>query len=333
MSIALPSAPAPANRTHSETAAHHLLPQVPRARPLDTAGAVRDRLAGTRYAVLDAVYVTDEDAHLIGLVPLTDLMAAAPAQPLSEIMDPQPPRARPELDQEQVASLALRSRVSAVPVVDQHERLLGVVPAATLIDILRREHIEDMHRLVGIHQRARQAVQAIDAPPLRRASERLPWLLVGLAGSGLATLVMARFEQALASQLAVAFFVPGIVYLADAIGTQSEAVAVRGLSFNQTSVVRLVLGEFGTGLLIGLCLALLALPVVWFAFGSPPLAVAVATAIVVAGGTATSIGLLLPWLLSRLGVDPALGSGPVATIIQDVLSLLVYFGLVTVLVT
>jgi magnesium transporter len=293
---------------------------------------VRARLAGTRYAVLDAVYITDDDAHLIGRVPLTDLMAASAAQPLGELMDPQPPRVRPNLDQEQVASLALQSGVPAVPVVDHSDRLLGVVPAATIIEILRREHIEDLHRLVGIHQHTQRATHAIDAPPLRRARERLPWLLVGLIGSGLATLVMARFEQALTNQLAVAFFVPGIVYLADAIGTQSEAVAVRGLSFNQTSLVHLVLGEFGTGLLIGLTLALLALPVIWLAFGSLALAVAVAAAIVAAGGTATSIGLLLPWLLSRMGVDPALGSGPVATIIQDVLSLLVYFALVTLLI-
>lgn len=246
-------------------------------------------------------------------------------------MDAQPPSVHPEEDQERVATLAIRARVAAVPVVDSRGRLLGVVPPEALIEILRREHIEDLQRFIGIHQHRNQAVHALAASPLIRARERLPWLLVGLLGSILATFIVSRFETALSAQLAIAFFVPGIVYLADAIGTQSEAVAVRGLSFNNSSLWHLICGEFGTGLVIGVTLAALALPVAWYAFGSFHLAAAVAGAIVVAGAAATSIGLFLPWLLSRAGLDPALGSGPVATIIQDVLSLLVYFSLVTLL--
>jgi magnesium transporter len=169
-----------------------------------------------------------------------------------------------------------------------------------------------------------------------RARARLPWLLVGLAGSVAATLVMARFEHALAAQLAIAFFVPGIVYLADAIGTQSEAIAVRSLSLNHLghlgSLRRVLLGELATGFLLGAALALLAFPVVLAVFGQAWLAAAVALALIAAGTSATTVGMLLPWLLARLGFDPALGSGPVATIIQDVLSLLVYLGVVSALV-
>jgi magnesium transporter len=316
----------------AESAAQHLVARVPRARAHETAGAVHGRLAGAHYDAVDAVYVTDDSERLIGLVRLTDLFAASPAQPLAELMDATPPRVLPQEDQEHVASLAIRARIAAVPVVDANDRLLGVVPAQALIDILRREHIEDLHRLVGIGQHQAQAVHALVASPFTRARERLPWLFVGLGGSVLATFIMSRFEQALAAQLAIAFFVPGIVYLADAIGTQSEAVAVRGLSFNNNSLWRLVAGELGTGLVIGLCLAAFALPLAWFGFGDLRLAAAVALAILAAGAAATSIGLALPWLLSRLGFDPAFGSGPLATIIQDVLSLLVYFGLVVALV-
>jgi magnesium transporter len=315
-----------------ETAAQHLVTRVPRARPQDRVGDVQARLAGARYEVLDTVYVIDDGARLIGLVPLTELMAAAPAQPLAEIMHATPPKVLPDMDQEHVASLAIDADLSAVPVVDTAGQLLGCVPAQALITILRREHIEDMQRFVGIHQNNSQALHALCAAPLTRARERLPWLLVGLAGSIIATFIMSRFEQTLAAQLTIAFFVPGIVYLADAIGTQSEAIAVRGLSFNHASLWRLVLGELATGMLIGLALGLLALPVAWLAFGDLRLAAAVALSILAAGAAATSIGLLLPWLLARTGIDPALGSGPVATIIQDVLSLLVYFTMVTELV-
>jgi magnesium transporter len=219
-----------------------------------------------------------------------------------------------------------------MPVVDAAGRLVGVVGPHELMDVLRREHVEDLHRLAGITRETTQAREAIEAPPLRRARHRLPWLLVGLVGSAIATAVVARFESALAAKPALAFFVPGLVYLADAIGTQSEAVAVRGLSLSRSGVVPLLGGELRTGALIGLVLAALALPMVWAVFGEIRLAVAVALALGAASTIAAMLGLVLPWLLSRLRLDPAYGSGPLATIIQDVLSLLIYFGFVSIVV-
>jgi magnesium transporter len=156
--------------------------------------------------------------------------------------------------------------------------------------------------------------------------------LLGLAGSMLATYIVARFETALSMSPAIAFFVPGLVYLADAIGTQSEAVAVRGLSLSHARLSSLVGGEVRTGLMIGLVLGGLTFPCVWLAFGDLQLAVAVAGALLAAGCIATTIGLLLPWLLGRLGSDPAYGSGPLATIIQDLLSLLTYFAIVSAVI-
>lgn len=127
-----------------------------------------------------------------------------------------------------------------------------------------------------------QAREAIEAPPLRRLRHRLPWLLLGLLGSSLATVVVARFETLLLAAPAVAFFVPGLVYLADAIGTQTEAVAVRGLSLSHSRLSALVGGEVRTGLLIGLVMGGLTLPGVWLVCGDPRLAFAVAGALVVA---------------------------------------------------
>ena len=152
-----------------------------------------------------------------------------------------------------------------------------------------------------------------------------------MAGSALATAMMARFESALAAHIAVVFFIPAIVYLADAVGTQSEAVAVRGLSLTGADLAPLLAGEFGTGILIGLVLGMLAFLLVWLSFGSAALAMTVAIALVVASSVATTIGFLLPWLFARLGYDPAMGSGPVGTVVQDVLSLLIYFQLAAVL--
>lgn len=222
--------------------------------------------------------------------------------------------------------------VTAMPVVDEAGRLVGVVGPAQLMNILRREHVEDLHRLAGITRESDHAREAIEEHPMRRVRHRLPWLIVGLGGSMVATFVVARFKSALAAKPAIAFFVPGLVYLADAIGTQSEAVAVRGLSLSHAGLAKLLGGELRTGALVGLVLALLAFPMVWLVFGELSLAAAVTLALARASILASGLGLLLPWLLARTGADPAYGSGPLATIIQDVLSLLIYFSCVSLIV-
>jgi magnesium transporter len=176
-------------------------------------------------------------------------------------------------------------------------------------------------------------VAALEAPLGYRVRRRLPWLLVGLLGSVLATAVMAYFEHALEEQIAVAFFVPALVYLADAIGTQSEAIAVRGLSLSHTAIRTLLVGEVATGMTIGLVLGAVAFPLVLAGFGNARLAAAVAVSLFAAATVAAALGLVLPWLFGRLGTDPAFGSGPVGTIIQDVLTLVIYFSVVTLLLT
>lgn len=263
---------------------------------------------------------------------MTALLASEPEQALHGLKREVPAAVSPEMDQERAASIAIRHRMAAIPVVDADARLLGVLPPEALMEVLRAEHLEDLQRLSGVHRDQQMARDAIDAPLLRRARERLPWLLIGLAGSALVTVTMAGFEATLASSVAVAFFVPGIVYLADAIGTQTEAAAVRGLSLVHEPLPHLVWGELRTGLLMGITLASIALPAVWLAFGELPLALAVAGALLTAGGVATTIGLLLPWLLWRTGRDPAYGSGPLATVIQDVLSILIYLSIMSLAV-
>jgi magnesium transporter len=309
----------------TETAGTHLVRHVPRARADDRVDEVLDALRGEAYADVDAVYVVDAVGRLRGLVTLPSLLTAREDRPLSELMEAEAPHARIGDDQERVATLAVEYALTSVPVTGEDEVLLGVVPARALIDVLRREHEEDIHRLAGFTGGSQQARDALSEPPLRRLRHRLPWLIVGLAGSMIATLVVASFEGALEQRVAIAFFVPAIVYLADAIGTQTEAIAVRSLSLGPFRIGRMLWQEMGTGLLIGAVLGSIAVAGVALAFDDALLGLTVGIAILVAGTIATSIGLLLPWVLERLGFDPAFGSGPVATVIQDVLSLLAYF--------
>jgi magnesium transporter len=305
---------------------------VPTALFSETVGAVLAQLPGNVYDYAGSIYVLDDHDRLLGTTRMARLFSAGPEETMLSVARTGIPEVAPDTDQERVASLAISQGLTAVPVVDRDRRLVGVMPPETLFEVLRHEHVEDLHRLAGIRRETSRARNAIEAPPMRRTRDRLPWLLVGLVGSMIATLVMSWFEGALQSKLAIAFFVPAIVYLADAIGTQTEAIAVRGLSLSNAPIRHLIGGELRTGLLIGLALGTLTIPFTWLVFGDPQLAIAVALSLVAAGSAATTIGLGFPWLLAHLGKDPAFGSGPIATIIQDVLSLLIYFSVVTVLV-
>jgi magnesium transporter len=299
---------------------------VPHAEPDELAGQVLEKLPGGTFATVESIYILGLDQRLLGAVRLADLYRAPRDAPIGTLMTRGLPSVPPDLDQEDAATLAIQHDLFSVPVVEEKGRFLGVFPAGAIMQVLREEHLEDIHHMAGIWHHSESARQALQAPPRKRALYRLPWLLLGLAGSMAAASLAAHFEDTLRSQIALAFFIPAIVYLADAVGTQSEAVAVRGLSLTSAGVGRLLLGEFSTGILLGGVLASMAATFSILAFGSPRLTMVVGVSVLAACMLATTIGFFLPWLFEQAGWDPALASGPVATIVQDVLTLLIYFG-------
>jgi magnesium transporter len=314
----------------TETAAQHTIRAVPRARRDQSAGELVDEIGTGDFESVQTVYVVDEQSRFEGILPLAALMRAPRATRVGDLTQPAASVLLDE-DQERCAHVALSNDLAAVPVVDRDGRFMGIVPAQALLAILHREHVEDMHRLAGIAREQRFARTSIEDPPTRRMRHRLPWLVVGLAGSAVATWVLAQFERVLEAHLVVVFFIPALVYLADAVGTQTEAVVVRFLATKPSTLRRLLLGELFTGLLIGATLAVIAAPLVWLVYGDFRLALAVGLALACAGTCAAFVGTLLPWTLDRLRVDPAFGSGPLGTIIQDVLTLIIYLTVVVLL--
>jgi magnesium transporter len=306
---------------------------VPVARPTETVLALRERLFDRKYEDAAHVFLVTETGGFAGVINIRDIVGEAPTMTLGELPKKNDcPTVTLAADREAAASKAIHAGVPVVAVCDADGRFMGALSAAALVSILRDEHLEDLHHMVGILGKSEAAKAALTAPPYRRALYRLPWLFVGMAGSAIATATMVHFETQLAANIAIAFFIPAIVYLADAVGTQTEAVAVRGLSLSTPDLPPLLAGEVGTGILIGVALGSIAYPIVWLTFGSAALAATVALALTLAGSVAATIGFLLPWSFAKLGYDPALGSGPVGTVVQDVLSLLIYFLVASVLV-
>lgn len=336
ITLEINQAPEPAMgvKATADWAESHMHCQVPTAQTGETVSKVIRRLAKlpNAFDTIEMLFVTDADQRLLGIVPLPKLLVAKPQMVIVELMSREFTSAVLADYPERMAQLALTHQLPAVPIVDDQGRLLGAIPAYTVFKIMREEHIQDIDRLVGISQNSDQALSAIEGNPISRVIARLPWLIVGTIGCMLVTGLMVTFESTLRADLAVAFFIPGIVYLADAIGTQSEAIAVRGLSFTNTPIRQLLRGELKTGFYLGIALALLVFPFIWLTFNAS-LAFSVSLALVFASSVATSIGFLLPSILSRMGKDPAYGSGPVATIVQDLLSLLIYLSVVRLLIS
>lgn len=314
-----------------ETAGRLALRSFPTASAAELAAAIRDRLARESHEIVDLVLVTDSAGRYRGVVELRHVLQARKDQPVAAMMRTDWPVVSPETDQEHAVEAASRAGVAALPVVTRDGRPWGILSPRVLLDVLAREHREDLHRIVGILRERAGAEHALEDPPLLRAARRLPWLLVGLAMSAMAVGVMAGFERVLKSDVTIAFFIPALVYLADAIGTQTEAMVVRGLSLHKLSLWPMLLMELATGGLIGLALAVITFFGVWLIVGNMILGLGVAISLLAAGTLASSIGLLLPWMLSRTNIDPAFGSGPVATIIQDVLTILIYFAVMSAL--
>jgi len=325
------SVPLSGEASTGETAASHMVTHIPRATADTPVGAVIDSLRGQTFECADTVFITDSMSHLEGIVRINDLFADGNRQ-IGSIMEPEHEAVRPEDDQEQIAVLAMQLDMIVVPVVDENEKLIGAVPPEALFRILRSEHMEDLQRFAGIVAHEQGPNIALDAPLYDRFRRRLPWLVFGLFASSLITFLMTGFEETLSANVTVAFFVPALVYIAGAIGTQAVSVSVRGLSTENVAITGLLWDELVIGMGIGATLGAIAFISVFFFFGDGALSLAVGLAVLGGGALSAVVGFGLPWIFERFGSDPALGSGPICTIVQDAASLFIYFLLVVALI-
>lgn len=315
----------------ADTALEHASTRVPIAAATDPVSETLDGMRGRRFESAAAVAVLD-DGRLVGIATIERLFAAPDGATIADVMDPAPPVVAPDTDQERAAWQAVQRDETGLAVVDGENRFRGLIGPQQLLAILLVEHDEDMARLGGfLHSVESARNTTVESVP-RRLWHRLPWLAVGLIGAMVSAALMSAFEAQLDATLAVAYFVPGIVYLADAVGTQTETLAIRGLSVG-VGIRRILAPEAVTGLLVGVLLGTVMMPVVALMTGDWMLAAAVALAVLAASAIATVVALVLPWLLEALGKDPAFGSGPLATVVQDLLSIVIYLGAVTALIS
>ncbi|WP_042454556.1 magnesium transporter [Neobacillus dielmonensis] len=273
------------------------------------------------------LYVIDEDRKLVGVVSYRDLLLAEPDEKISSVMYERVISVKVTTDQEEVAKTVERYDFIAVPVVDEQNCLVGIITVDDVIDVVIREANEDIEKLSA----SGKAID-FDTRTLTAAARRLPWLVLLLFIGLVSGRIISGYEDTLNKAVALAFFMPMISGMTGNTGTQSLAVVVRGLISNDidTKVVfRLILREFGVGITIGITCAVLISIIAFIWQGNWTLGLVVGASLFFTLIIGTLAGTIIPLILYQLNIDPAVASGPLITTLNDIFSLIIYFGIAT----
>lgn len=314
-----------------QSAVFHGTIEVPTASPGQRVGEVRKRLAGGSFETADAVVVIDLEVA-IGLITLETLFACSDEQPVEQVMIPDPPTVEEDVDQEIAAHLMVDSGAGCLVVAGADGKFRGVISPERMLSVLLEEHEEDLARIGGYTAGSARSIRAAEEPVGQRLWHRLPWLMVGLLGAMVSALIMGAFDEKLESNVLIALFVPAIVYMAGAVGSQTQTVLIRAFAVGVTTR-KILVRELLTGVLMGVVIAVVFLAFSLVVWGDAEVALAVAVALFASATVAVAVALALPSLFQRLGLDPAFGSGPLATLIQDLLSISTYFAAVLLIVS
>ena len=270
------------------------------------------------------MYCINDEGHLVGVLSLRQLLTVPPATQLSDVMVSDVISVPVTMDQEEVASIVARYDLLAVPVVDEFNKLVGIVTVDDVIDVLRDEATEDMMLMAGIGDED-VALQSTGAA----IRIRVPWLFAGIVGlMGAAGLIRA-FEDKIEAVAALAAFIPVVVGLSGNVGVQSSTIVVRGIAMGQVNVRKVGSAVWAEVKIVGgiavLCGVLVA-GISYFIGGQNlMLAVAVTHALFVSMLVAAVVGTAVPLFAERLGIDPALATGPILTTTIDIVGVLIYF--------
>lgn len=274
------------------------------------------------------LYVVNEERKLVGALSIRDLLMFPPETKVEEIMFERVISVPVYMDQEEAARVIENYNFISVPVVDEEDHLLGIITHDDILDVLREEHDEDISRLSGTGKGSIN----INTGALESAIKRVPWL-VGLLFIGLISgSILSAFTHTIERVVALTFFMPMIAGMTGNTGTQSLAVVIRGLAsreLDRKEIFQLIRREFGVSLMIGTVCGLLIGIIAFLWMGNFYLGVVVGGSLLLTLIIGTLAGTLIPLLLHAFKVDPAVASGPLITTINDIFSLLVYFGTAT----
>jgi magnesium transporter len=273
------------------------------------------------------LHVVDPAYRLVGLVALDRLLRTRRPASISEIMEEPEHIVQAVADQEEAARLFTTYNLVSIPVTDESERLVGVLTFDDIVDLLEDEADADIKALGGVN-----AEEEISDDVWTITKSRFTWLFVNLLTAILASGVIALFESSLKSMVALAVLMPIVASMGGNAGTQSMTVAVRALAtkeIDRANAMRVVRRELIVGLLNGLAFAVImaAVAIAWY--GPAQIGFVIGLAIIITLVAAALGGVLIPLVLDRFGVDPAVASGPLVTTVTDVVGFFAFLGIAT----
>ncbi|MFE3572979.1 magnesium transporter [Lysinibacillus sp. NPDC059133] len=280
---------------------------------------------------INYLYVIDNDKKLVGVVSYRDLIISDEFEKIQDIMYSRVISVSVETDQEEVARVIERYDFLSIPVVEKNNELVGIVTVDDIIDVVIKEANEDIEKLSA----SGKAID-FDTKAHVAAYRRLPWLILLLFIGLVSGTIISGFEETLSKVVALAFFMPMIAGMTGNTDTQSLAVVVRGLITTDTNkgvVFKLIIRELKVGLIIGITCGILISIIAYIWQGNPVLGLVVGSSLVVTLIIGTLAGTIIPLILYKFKIDPAVASGPLITTLNDILSLIIYFGIATMFIS
>lgn len=273
------------------------------------------------------LYVVDHTHQLVGVVSLRDLIVAPLEAKIEDIMGFRVISANVMTDQEHLARIVQKYDLLALPVIDDQQKLLGIITVDDVLDVIERETTEDFEELS-----ATKGSSDINMSPFEAAKKRAPWI-VSLMFLGMITAsTIGGFEETLETIVLLAVFMPLVMGSAGNAATQSLVVAVRSIALgtiNRKNVMKMIRRELGTGIILGIACMIVIFGVITILYDNMLIGFIVGISIFAALSVATMIGTIVPLLINRLKLDPAVASGPFITTLMDNLGLIIYFTVAT----
>ncbi|HLR79408.1 MAG TPA: magnesium transporter [Bacillota bacterium] len=273
------------------------------------------------------LYVIDENKRLVGVLSLRDLIVADENTLIGEIMSENVMSVSVGKNQIEVAQMMRDYDFLAAPVVDFQHHLIGIITVDDILDVMDEEAKEDFSKLAAVTDMTHP-----DENAFQSAKKRLPWLIILLFLGMFTASLIGQFEATLEQVAVLAIFIPVIAGMAGNTGTQALAVAVRGLAsgdYGKGGKLKLILREAGTGLITGTVCGVLIAIIIFLWKQHLFLGILVGVSIMATLTVATLAGSLIPIFMDKVNIDPAVASGPFITTINDIISVLIYFGMAT----
>ena len=316
-------------KNNLENIKNHIIKEILTVNPENNVGHIKEILAkkARQFEIIGYVYVVDHAQKLVGVISLKEILQANNESLSEKLMIKNIISIREDVHPEKVVHLALKYGFWSIPVVDKEKHLLGVIPHKTILSIFHHKVREDVLRSGGIHHKIKE-IESLETPVSRLVRARLPSLFIGLLGGLVAAAIISNFESFLNEYIVLASFIPVIVYLSDAIGTQSQTLVIRMIALEPNfSLRRYLFREIKIGSLLGFIFAISLFAAVFFGWGKLDLGIVIGSSIFLSMIFQTFFSTYISIIFEKFGIDPATATGPIATIISDITTVVAYFSI------